>query len=71
MASVGVFYQLTFDFDPGLLPFRFSSTVNCTHAHTSQLNIVLFWGMSSGSGGISISLNKIKVFSWRAVSSQL
>jgi len=26
---------------------RMSATVTCTHAHTSQMNIVLFLGMSS------------------------
>jgi len=30
----------------GVSTIDWTDTDNCTHAHTSQLNIVLFWGMS-------------------------
>jgi hypothetical protein len=42
MAGVGVSTVTDFRHRQLLLPF----TVNCTHAHTSQLNIVRFLGMS-------------------------
>ena len=42
MAGVGVSTTDRIRHRQLLLPF----TVNCTHAHTSQMNIVLNWGMS-------------------------
>ena len=65
MAGVGAsttdFLHFSNDSLSGFAPI---GTVNCTHVHTSQLNIVLFPAMSSRSDQIAKSPNKIMVLSW-------